>query len=117
MKKMKYVAFFVSCFVFLCSLLSPVSRVFLSPDEEAPKQAALSGEGLAPATPPNMESSSGRTAVSPTRPIADGELRADIYGADWGSLCGTAAVTSGFIPVGLAPKGGARRGSREVMLC
>ena len=117
MKRLKYAAMFISCLMLVSGWLSPMSKAALealAPDSGA---APYSGTGLAPATPPNMENSGGKTAFSPIETSPAGELKTDVYAAARGMINKIITIGTGFAYGARPSGGGARAESREVMLC
>ena len=117
MRRNGYIAVFVSCFILISGLLSPVSRAALMSRAPAPEQTGLSGTGLAPAMPPNMENSGAKTAFSSGGASADGEFREDFAAASGGALNSVLIMIALLSAAACASVASVRLKRSEVMLC
>ncbi len=118
MRRLKFAAMFISCLMLVSGWLAPMSKAALealAPDDSG--AAPYSGTGLAPATPPNMESSGGKTAFSPSETSPAGELKTDVYAAARGMINKIITIGTGSACGARPSGGGARTDGREVMLC
>ena len=117
MRRNGYLAVFVSCFILISGLLSPVSRAALLSRAPGPEQTGLSGTGLAPAMPPNMENSGAKTAFSSGGASADGEFREDSAAASGGALNSVLIMIALLSAAARASVASSRSKRGEVMLC
>lgn len=117
MRRNGYLAVFVSCFILISGLLSPASRAALLSRAPGPEQTGLSGTGLAPAMPPNMENSGAKTAFSSDGASADGEFREDSAAASGGALNSVLIMIALLSAAACASVASVRLKRSEVMLC
>ena len=118
MKNVKKFSILISCFIMVSALLSPVARAALitgSPESESVSE--LGGTGLAPAVPPNMENSSGKTAFASGETGADRDFRTDVFAVSRNSDIKELTIYTGILPERGLPGTGARFDRHEVMLC
>lgn len=117
MRRNGYIAVFVSCFILISGLLSPVSRAALLSRAPGPEQTGLNGTGLAPAMPPNMENSGAKTAFSSGGASADSEFREDSAAASGGALNSVLIMIALLSAAACANVASVRLKRGEVMLC